>query len=78
MYNIGYSLQVAVFQATQASDEEQGQFYQRLLEFVNEPSQILLIDETHKSRNASRRRRGWGKRGQTPVLSAYFAEDFLK
>ncbi|CAJ1934662.1 unnamed protein product [Cylindrotheca closterium] len=78
MYSRGYSLKVAVHRARQASEVEQAFFYQRLNEFVLDPRQILLIDKTHKSCNASRRRRAWGLRGTETVVPSFFEEDFLQ
>ena len=78
LHRLGYSLQVAIFRARQAQEEEQELFYTRLEQNVSRVEQIIIIDETHKSKSASRRRRAWGLRGQTPVLPTYFSEHFKK
>ena len=78
MQFLGYSLQVAIFRARQISENEQLDFRARLEDNVKDLEQILIIDEAHKSKNASRRRRAWGLKGLTPVLPAYFEEDFRK
>ena len=38
------------------------------------PERLITIDETHKDRNAARRRRGWGRKGNTDGvrLKAWF------
>lgn len=43
---------------------------------VRNPEQLIWVDETHRSSNDARRRRGWGKRGHTPVIEAHFEEHF--
>lgn len=78
MKTLGYSLQKAVFRARQASAHEQEAFWIRLQDNVSSAGQLLIIDETHKSKNASRRQRAWGLKGQTPILPTYFEEDFKK
>jgi len=71
-----YSLQVAIFCAQQAQVHKQEAFWLRLIQNVHNIEQIIVLDETHKSRNASRRRRAWAKKGHTPVLPTYFEEYF--
>ena len=56
------SLQVCTEVATQRNKEERRQYRHALDLLVQHPNQVLVLDETHKDRNASRRRRGWGKR----------------
>jgi len=34
---------------------------------VNHPEQVIVVDETHKDKNASRRRKAWGKRNSGGV-----------
>ena len=40
----------------------------------SQPERLITIDETHKDRNAGRRRRGWGHRGKTggEIVHAWF------
>jgi transposase len=78
LHDLGYSLQVAVQRARQAQVAEQHSFYWRLSNFVSDARQIILIDETHRSKNAARRRRAWSLRGQTPVVYSEFEENFRK
>jgi len=75
---MGYSLQVAIFRATQQSERERAMCRKRLLESVKDPRQLIYIDETHESSNAARRRRAWSPKGIRPELVAYFEEDFKK
>ena len=56
------SLQVCTEVATQRNKEERRQYRHALDLLVQHPNQVLVLDETHKDRNASRRRRGWGER----------------
>ena len=50
---LGFTLQKAIYRTQQASEREQTMFHLRLNENVKNVKQILIIlDETHKSRNA--------------------------
>ena len=49
-----------------------------MYDYAKSSDQLLIIDETHKSRNEGRRRRAWGLKGQTPILPTYFEENFRK
>ena len=50
--------------------------YLQALEILlqSSPERLVTIDETHKDRNAARRRRGWGKKGNTDgaVMTEWF------
>lgn len=37
-----------------------------------DPTRALFVDETHRDRNATRRRRGWGKIGEKLIVRRYF------
>ena len=78
MNHLGYSLQKAVFQARQRNEQKRNQYMQSLKMMLRNPDQLLFIDETHRSVNASRRRRGWGKRSHPPVIESTFEEEFRK
>ena len=61
--NLDYSLQCLTDRAKQRNQVERENF-KHLLEFYlqNQPDMLIMVDETHKDRNAARRRRGYGKR----------------
>jgi hypothetical protein len=70
---IGWSLQVATVSAGQRDNEQRQRYIDALDKWVIDPCQLLFIDETHKDRNAARRRRPhWSLRNQTPGVSATF------
>ena len=75
---LGHTLQDLVVRARQRSETERELFRHRYSTFVDNPNQAIFIDETHRSANASRRRRGWSKKGKPPVIDAFFEEDFRK
>lgn len=60
---LGYSLQCLTERAKQRNQVERENF-KHSLEFYlqNHPEMLIMVDETHKDRNAARRRRGYGKR----------------
>mmetsp|Transcript_12865 Transcript_12865/g.14996 ORF Transcript_12865/g.14996 Transcript_12865/m.14996 type:complete len:370 (-) Transcript_12865:33-1142(-) len=64
-YHLKLSLQVLRKRAQQQCELTQAQFKKALsLLLQNDPRRLVLIDETHKDRNAARRKRGWGKRNR--------------
>jgi hypothetical protein len=60
--HIGYSLQVYTEAAAQRDEVERLRYKAALQALVQNPEQVVFIDETHKDRNSSRRRRAWGRR----------------
>jgi hypothetical protein len=78
MHFLGYTLQAAVNRARQRSELKRMQYRVRLGLMSKNPVQLIFIDETHRSSNASRRRRAWGKRGSPVVIDSFFEEDFRK
>ena len=74
----GYSLQKAVFQARQRSQEERDRFMLRLKENTTYPRQYIVIDEVHKGAKEERHLRAWGLRGKMPVLEEDFDRGFTK
>ena len=61
--HFNYTLQTIMASAKQQCKEEQQAFLSSLkLLLQNDPDRLITIDETHKDRNASRRRRGWAVR----------------
>jgi hypothetical protein len=70
------SLQVCVEVATQRNELQRFEYRMALDVLVQHPKQVIVIDETHKDRNASRRRRGWGKRNGGGVkVNRWFNEN---
>ena len=68
---LGYSLQVLQEVATQRNEllrESYRSALRHLLKNGHSVSSLVFIDETHKDRSASRRRRGWGKRNSGGLL----------
>jgi hypothetical protein len=78
MTKLDYTLQKAVYIAKQRSEVERDRYRQRLESHLTRPEQLVFIDETHKSANASRRQRAWSKKGVTPVFDAFFEEEFRR
>lgn len=60
---LGYSLKVLTVLAVQADQYERA-IYRACLENVNDPAQFIFVDECSVGRNASRRRRGYERRGR--------------
>ena len=61
--------------ANQQCEEDETHFLQALEIILQQrPERLITIDKTHKDRNAARRRRGWGKKGNTDgvVLNEWF------
>ena len=61
-----YSLQVLLTIAKQQCEQDKIRFLQALEIYLqSDAERLITIDETHKDRNAARRRRGWGRKGNT-------------
>ena len=56
------SLQVCYESAKQRDEVERRRYKVALRSLVTDPEQVIVIDETHKDKRASRRRRAWGER----------------
>ena len=72
---LGYSMQVLQTVAKQQCECDEIRYLQALeLMLQSCPERFITIDETHKDRNAARRRRGWGKRGNPDgvVINEWF------
>ena len=69
---IGYSLQVASDRAYEIDEDEREEYKQAILEIVLHGKQFIYLDETARGKNASRKRRLWSRRGQTPFRYVYF------
>jgi hypothetical protein len=68
---IGYTNKVLEERAVQTSAEEQF-LYKCCLASVPDPSMLVFLDESHKSRADGRRRRGWGHKGQNIISERLF------
>ena len=62
-----YSLQVCYEAAKQRNEMERRRYKEALQIVVKDPRQVLVIDEAHKDKRASRRRRTWGRRNSGGV-----------
>ena len=70
---LNLSLQVCVEVATQRNELQRFQYRMALGVLVHHPNQVIVLDETHKDRNANRRRRGWGnRRGGRVKINRWF------
>jgi transposase len=74
----GYTLQVCIFNARQRNEAERDRYRHRLGFWLKKPEMAIFVDETHRSANASRRRRAWAKRGAPRMCDLFFEEDFRK
>lgn len=75
---LNYSLKVAIRKASQQDQAEVDAYHYRLLEALSHPRQLIYIDETAKSANASRRKRAWSTRGEEAIIPVFFQRDFDK
>ena len=59
-HQFNYTLQSITACAKQQCEQDQNAFITSLRMLLQgDPDRLVMIDETHKDRNASRRRRGW-------------------
>ena len=66
--NLNYTLQSLTRRALQQDEESRRKFQEALaLLLQGDPDRLITVDETHKDRNAARRRRGWGRRNSGGV-----------
>ena len=72
---LGVTLQVCVEVASQWNELQHYQYKLALDILVQHPEQVIVLDETHKDRNASRRRRGWGKRNGGVQIDRWFNQN---
>jgi len=59
---LDYTLQVCYESAKQRSESQRALYKAALKALVKNPYQLLFVDETHKDKAASRRRKAWGPR----------------
>lgn len=69
---LNYRLNVVSEVARNRNEEERRGFYRMLDFYVSNINQLLILDESSKGRNASRRRRGWACKGNTNTLNRWF------
>ena len=60
--------------ALQRNQEDRELFKSALLEVLDHPEMLILVDETHKDKDASRRKRAWGRKGINLELSRWFED----
>ena len=66
-YKMNYRLKVYTEITAQRSEQERNRFRRALKLMVRNNRMVILIDETAKDKNTSRRRRMWALRGQKAV-----------
>jgi len=64
---LGYSMQVCYHAAAQRNEGHRKLYLDALNILVKHPRQLIYIDETHKDKNAARRRKAWGRRNSGGV-----------
>ena len=64
---LGYSLHVCYEAAAQRNEAERCRYKAALESLVTNADQVIFVDESHKDRRASRRRRAWGLRNKGGV-----------
>ena len=74
---LGYSLNVCYEAAAQRDNYRRRSYKDALNILLTDVHQVVFIDETHKDKNSSRRRRAWGRRGSDGViLRRWFRESY--
>jgi len=72
-HTLDYSLKLISDKAIQQSKFERDSYIEGRAKVVKDPKMCIFLDESHKSRNESRRRRFWGKRGIPAIAYTEFA-----
>lgn len=70
--DLNMTLQAISLVAGERNEEERARYDESIRAFVHRPDQVVFLDETHKGRNASRRRRHWSMRGVRPIVYEKF------
>ena len=76
--DFGYSLQVLQEKAIQRNEVLRAAYKDALKNLLRtdcNPRMVVFIDETHKDKNSSRRRRGWGRRNKGLFVDRWFREE---
>ena len=71
---LNYRLNVVSEEARNRNEAERRGFYRMLDFYVKKVHQLLILDESSKGRNASRRRRGWARQGTNRTISRWFED----
>ena len=61
---LDYRLLAVAERAKEMNETERAEFTEALTIILEHPEMAIWIDETHKDRNSSRRRKAWGRRGR--------------
>lgn len=69
---LNMSLQVVSMHAKQRDEEERQRYREGLQRWLVHVNQLVFLDETHKGRSASRRRRHWAVRNHSPIVHEKF------
>ena len=70
--NLDYSMKVLHTVAAQKCEKNENRFLQAMELYLQScPDRLITIDETQRDRNAARRRRGWGKKGNDGIHLNY-------
>ena len=73
---IGYTLQVCYESAAQRNENERALYRTALECLVSRADQVVFVDETHKDKHASRRRKAWGPRNSGGIaLKRWFKNE---
>ena len=74
---LDYSLQVCYESALQRDQLERQRFRDALDALVHNANQLIVIDEVHKDKSASRRRKAWGMRNHSGgmAISRWFRDE---
>jgi hypothetical protein len=72
--DFNWSLKVANARAAQRNEDDRNR-YRRRMRQVHDPAMFIFVDESHRGRNESRRRRAWGPRGKDNSLDELFEDD---
>lgn len=68
-------LKVSYDSARQRDEAHRQLFKEALKILVQHPNQLVFVDETHKDRNASRRRRAWSRKGIPAPIQRWFRNE---
>ena len=73
-HRLNYRLLAVQEIAKQRNEEDRELFKAALADVLEHPNMLVLVDETHKDKNASRKKRAWGRRGENLELSRWFQD----
>ena len=73
---LGYSLKVYAPIAKQRNEYIRTKYKSAINRLVKHIEQCLFIDESSKNRNASRRNKAWGRKGENLELNQWFSDEY--